>query len=64
MPSHLISGDLILGDVIQSIDGKKVADMKDFLNIIEKHKLNDRITLQVLRKGRTRLKIPVTLFMQ
>jgi len=64
MPSHLISGDLILGDVIQSIDGKKVEDMKDFLNIIEKHKLNDRINLQILRKGRTKLNVPVTLFMQ
>ncbi len=62
--SQLVNGDLVLGDVIQSIDGEKVEDMNDFLNIIEKHQLNDTITLQVLRNATKKMAIPVTLFMQ
>ena len=62
--SQLINGDLVLGDVIQKIDGQKVEDMNDFLNIIEKHKLNDKINISILRNGRHKMNLPVTLFMQ
>ncbi len=61
--SKLIDGDLILGDVIQAIDGEVVEDVNDFLDIIEKKKLNQVIMLQVLRKGKSRLKVPLKLFM-
>jgi S1-C subfamily serine protease len=50
--SKLINGDLILGDVIQSINGQKVEDMNDFLNIIDKHKVGNKLNLKVLRQGR------------
>ena len=62
--SQLIDGDLVLGDVIQAIDGEKVENMNDFLNIIEKHQLNDRIVLDVLRHGRQKVRLPIKLFMQ
>lgn len=62
--SQLIDGDLVLGDIIQSIDNSKVEDMNDFLNIIEKHQLNDTIIVDILRNGRKKLKVPITLFMQ
>jgi len=62
--SHLVNGDLVLGDVIQSIDNEKVENMNDFLNIIEKHQLNDTIRVNVLRQGRKELSLPLTLFMQ
>ncbi len=62
--SQLVNGDLVLGDVIQAIGNEKVEDMNDFLNIIEKHQLNDTITLKILRNGTKRMNIPVTLFMQ
>ncbi len=61
--SQLINGDLVLGDVIQAIDGKKVEDMNDFLNIIEKHRLNDKIVITVLRKGIKKLNLPLKLFL-
>ena len=61
--SKLINGDLILGDVIQAIDGEPVEDVNDFLNIIERHQLNDTIMLELLRKGKTKLKVPLHLFM-
>lgn len=62
--SQLINGDLVLGDVIQAIDGQKVEDMNDFLNIIEKHKLNDHIVISILRNGREKINLPIKLFMQ
>ncbi len=61
--SKLIEGDLILGDVIQTIDGEVIEDVNDFLDVIEKHKLNDTIMLGVLRKGKMKLKVPLNLFM-
>ena len=61
--SKLINGDLILGDVIQAIDGEPIEDVNDFLNIIEKHQLNDTVMLELLRKGKTKLKVPLHLFM-
>ncbi len=64
LASQMVNGDLVLGDVIQAVDGKKVEDMNDFLNILEKHKLNDKITIDVLRNGRKKLKLRLTLFMQ
>lgn len=62
--SQLVNGDLVLGDVIQSIDSEKVENMNDFLNIIERHQLNDTITVNILRQGRKKLSLPLTLFMQ
>ena len=61
--SKLVNGDLILGDVIQAIDGEPIEDVNDFLNIIEKHQLNDTVMLELLRKGKTKLKVPLHLFM-
>ena len=60
--SQLVNGDLVLGDVIQAIDNEKVENMNDFLNIIEKHQLNDKIMLSVLRQGRKKLTLPLVLF--
>jgi len=62
--SQLIGGDLVLGDVIQAIDNEKVENMNDFLNIIEKHQLNDTIMISILRQGRKKMTLPLTLFMQ
>jgi S1-C subfamily serine protease len=62
--SKLVNGDLILGDVVQAVNGKKVEDLNDFLDIIEQYQINDTVMLEVLRQGKTRLKIPLHLFMQ
>lgn len=61
--STLVNGDLILGDVIQAVNGKAVEDLNDFLDIIEQHQINDTVMLEVLRQGKTQLKIPLELFM-
>lgn len=62
--SQLVSGDLVLGDVIQAIGDEKIEDMNDFLNILEKHQLNDTITLHILRNASKKMSVPITLFMQ
>ena len=60
----MINGDLVLGDIIQSIDGEKVEDLNDFLDIMEKYKLNDTIKLGILRNTKEKLTISLTLFLQ
>ena len=62
--SSLVNGDLMLGDVITSIDNKPVNDLNDFLDIIEQHKINDTVFLGILRAGKHRLKVPLNLFMR
>ena len=62
--SSLVNGDLVLGDVITSIDNKPVRDLNDFLDIIEQHKINDTVFLGILRAGKHRLKVPLNLFMR
>ncbi len=64
LDSQLINGELVLGDIVQAIDGHTVEDLNDFLDIIEQHQINDTVMLEVLRQGRTKLKIPLRLFMR
>lgn len=61
--SKLINGDLVLGDIITSINNIPVETVNDFLDIIEQYKINDTVMLGVLRAGKTKLKVPLKLFM-
>ncbi|CAA2973556.1 protease Do-like 1, chloroplastic [Olea europaea subsp. europaea] len=53
-------GRLILGDVITSINGKKVSNGTDLYRILDQCKVGDKITVEVLRGDRIE-KIPVVL---
>ncbi|CAA2933476.1 protease Do-like 1, chloroplastic [Olea europaea subsp. europaea] len=53
-------GRLILGDVITSINGKKVSNGSDLYRILDQCKVGDKITVEVLR-GDHLEKIPVFL---
>jgi S1-C subfamily serine protease len=44
-------GDLVPGDIIQSIDGRSVADMGDLIDRLENYGIGDDVTLGVLRNG-------------
>lgn len=44
-------GRLILGDIIQAVDGRPVRSYDDLLNILEEHKSGDTVRLTVLRHG-------------
>ncbi|HYY42512.1 MAG TPA: PDZ domain-containing protein, partial [Pyrinomonadaceae bacterium] len=53
-------GDVVLGDIITGIDGEKVADKDDLFRILDKHQVNDTISVEILRDGR-RSNVPVRL---
>ena len=42
-------GNVTLGDVIQAIDGKPVADFEGLINILDAHDFGDRVKLTLLR---------------
>jgi S1-C subfamily serine protease len=46
------AGKLVLGDVIQAIDNVKVASMDDLLNVLERHKVGDSVTVTFQREGK------------
>jgi S1-C subfamily serine protease len=58
--SQTESGDLVLGDIITSIDGQKVADQNDLYRALDKRQFNDVVQVEVFRDGR-RQTIPVRL---
>jgi S1-C subfamily serine protease len=62
-PTRVINGELVLGDFIQSIDGKAVENMHDLLEILDKHRINDVINLGILRAGEQKLEVRVKLSM-
>ncbi|ONI19572.1 hypothetical protein PRUPE_3G285500 [Prunus persica] len=53
-------GRLILGDIITSVNGKKVSNGSDLYRILDQCKVGDKVTVEVLR-GDKKEKIPVVL---
>jgi S1-C subfamily serine protease len=53
-------GEIILGDIITSIDGEKVSSTDDLYRILDKHRVGDVVRVEVIREnGRTT--VPVRL---
>jgi S1-C subfamily serine protease len=48
------TGDVVLGDAIQTIDGARVASMDDLLNALERRKSGDSVTVTFERDGQAR----------
>jgi S1-C subfamily serine protease len=48
------SGRLLLGDVVISINGKKVKEYDDLYHLLDGHSVGDTISLEYLREGKTR----------
>jgi S1-C subfamily serine protease len=46
-------GRLRLGDIITTVDGKKVATPNDLFLLLEKYKIGDVVTVSMLRDGKT-----------
>jgi putative serine protease PepD len=49
--SQTEDGDVILGDIITSIDGEKVVGRDDLFRILDKHQIGDVIKVDVVRNG-------------
>ena len=56
--------ELILGDIIQSIDGKLVTNTSELTAAMDKYKLNDTVKVQFLRDGVNQQEVDVKLTMQ
>jgi len=59
-PSQRAGGRIILGDIIDQIDGKDVKSVADLNAQLERHNSGDKINLRVLREGE-HVDVPVTL---
>ena len=47
-------GEIVLGDVIVSIDGRKVDSTNDYYDILDGHQVGDTVRVGVLRSGKER----------
>ncbi|CAA6818392.1 MAG: 2-alkenal reductase [uncultured Thiotrichaceae bacterium] len=56
--------DLLLGDVIQSIDGKVVEKSRDLTEIMDNYQLNDVVTVSLLRNGSQAVDVKIKLTLQ
>ena len=54
------NGDVELGDIIVGIDREKVATSDDLFRILDKHKVGDTVSVEVVRNGK-RTTLPVRL---
>lgn len=48
-PTQQYGGEIILGDIIQKIEGKKIKNLEDIQDALEKHKIGDTIPVTVFR---------------
>ena len=54
------SGDVVLGDIITSIDGEKMNDIDDLYRYLDKKQIGDSIQVQVYRNGKNTI-VPMRL---
>jgi S1-C subfamily serine protease len=54
------TGRVELGDIITAVDGKPVGTLDDLMDVMERHKVNDQVTVEILR-GTRHERISVTL---
>ena len=53
-------GDIVMGDIITSIDGQKITNRDDLFRTLDKHQINDVVRVEIVREGR-RTTVPVRL---
>ena len=54
------TGRVELGDIITAVDGKPVGTLDDLMDVMERHKVNDRVAVEILR-GTRHERVSVTL---
>ena len=55
-----LTGRVELGDIITAVDGKQVETTDELMDVMERHKVNDQVTVEILR-GTHRERVSVTL---
>jgi S1-C subfamily serine protease len=59
-PTQRVGGQIVLGDVIDQIDGKDVRSVAELNAMLERYSAGDTVKLRVLREGE-HVEVPVTL---
>jgi len=60
--SETPEGDLVIGDIITSIDGEKMESQQDLYRVLDKHQFNDVVQVEVVRGSNgQRATVPVRL---
>ena len=60
--SETPEGDLVVGDIITSIDGEKMESQQDLYRVLDKHQFNDTVQVEVVRGSNgQRATVPVRL---
>jgi S1-C subfamily serine protease len=54
------NGGIVLGDIIQSVNGETVADFDELRNALDRHQVGDTVTIGILR-GEERMELAVML---
>jgi len=47
------AGEIIPGDIIQSVDGKTVGEMADLIEVLENYRSGDQVVLDLVRRGKS-----------
>ena len=55
-----VAGRVELGDIITAVDGKPVVTLDELMGVMERHKVNDQVAVEILR-GNRREHVSVTL---
>jgi S1-C subfamily serine protease len=55
-----VDGRVELGDIITAVEGKPVGTLDELMGVMEHHKVNDQVTVELLR-GTHRERVSVTL---
>src|SRR5215212_704508 len=59
--SETAEGDLVIGDIITSVDGEKMGSQNDLYRVLDKHQFNDTVQVEVVRGDGQRATVPVRL---
>lgn len=54
-------GDLVIGDIITSVDGEKMVSQNDLYRVMDKHQFGDTVQVEVVRGNGQRTTLPVRL---
>jgi S1-C subfamily serine protease len=47
-----VNGGIVLGDIIQSVNGETVTDFDELRNALDRHEVGEEVTLGILRGER------------
>ncbi|MDT5268088.1 MAG: hypothetical protein QOH49_274 [Acidobacteriota bacterium] len=59
--SETAEGDLVVGDIITTIDGEKVESQNDLYKILDRHQFNDTVQVELVHGNGQRATVPVRL---